>query len=68
MNSVCEYATLDDIDQIEADPHIKGTIRRGGDRLEFWLSAPRPARYTIDEWEEIQEAKWNRIFGKKEKV
>ena len=63
---MAEYATLDDIDEIEADPHISGTIPRAGGKLEFWLSAPRPAGISIDEWEAIQQAKWNRIFGKKE--
>ena len=63
---MAEWATLDDIDSIEADTHIRGTIPRSGGRMEFWLTAPRPANYTIDEWEQIQNDKWERIFGKKE--
>jgi len=49
----------------EKDLHIKGTIpRRNG--TEFWLTCPRPSGVSIDEWEEIQQAKWDRIWGKRE--
>jgi hypothetical protein len=64
---IMEYATLDDIDSIEADPHIRGTIPRAGGKLEFWLTRPRPTGVSIDEWEEIQQEKWDKIFSKKEK-
>jgi len=63
---MAEYATLDDIDTIDANPHIRGTIERSGGRTEFWLTSIRPAGYSVDEWEAIQQAKWERIFGKKE--
>jgi len=64
MEKKNEYATLDTIVP-EANLHISGTIpRKNG--LEFWMSIPRPKGVSVDEWEEIQEAKWQRIFGKKE--
>ena len=49
----------------EKNLHIGGTIPRGTS-LEFWLSIPHPKGVSVDEWEEIQQAKWDRIFGKKE--
>jgi hypothetical protein len=56
-----EWATLDTIDTHDKDLHINGTIRTSkGTR--FWLTAPRPDEYTIDEWEKIQQEKWDRIF------
>lgn len=61
-----QYATLDDLDTIQADPHISGTIPRPGGATEFWLTAPRPRNVSIDDWERIQQDKWERIFGKKE--
>ena len=63
-DKLTEYASLESAYEVDTDPHISGTIRRGGDRTEFWLSAPRPKGFTIDEWENIQEAKWSRIFRK----
>ncbi len=59
-----EYATLDTIED-DADPHIRGTIPRSGGRLEFWLNIPRPKDVSIDDWEAQQQAKWERIFGRK---
>mgnify|MGYP001591242766 FL=1 len=61
-----EYATLDDIDEIEPDLHVRGTIPRPGGKLEFWLAAPRPKGVDVEEWDRIQQAKWDHIFGKKE--
>lgn len=61
-----EYATMDTIED-DADLHIRGTIPRPG-RLEFWLTQPRPRGMSIEEWEEITRNKWDRIFGKKEKI
>ena len=62
-----QYAYMDDEWAFpEPDPHIRGTIERSGGRLEFWLSRPRPRGIDIDEWEEMEQAKWNRIFGKGE--
>jgi len=51
----------------EKNPHISGTIPRGT-KLEFWLSIPRPKGVSVDEWEEIQQAKWDRIFPPKKEV
>lgn len=51
-----------------ANLHIKGTIvknRNGKTFTEFWMTAPRPSNIGLDEWEKIQDAKWNRIFGGK---
>jgi len=61
---MAEYATLDDIGSIEPDLHIKGTIPRTGGKLEFWMSIPRPNGISIDEWDALQQDKWDRIFGK----
>ena len=50
--------------------HMKGTIvknRDGKTLTEFWLSRPRPRGVSIDEWEEICDAKWRRIFGTNKK-
>lgn len=59
------WATMDTIIDEPADLHIGGTIpkKRG---LEFWLSFPCPKGVSLDDWEGIQQAKWDRIFGKKE--
>jgi len=57
------YATPEN-DTGEADLHIRGTIPRGGGKLEFWLSRPRPRGVSIDEWDRLEQAKWNRIFKK----
>ena len=59
------YATPENDDtDYRGNTHIKGTISRGGGNLEFWLSRPRPAGFSIDEWEEQEQAKWERIFPK----
>ncbi len=62
-----KYATFDEDTGYteEADLHKRGTIPRGT-KLEFWLTTPRPKGVSIDDWEEIQQQKWDRIFGKKE--
>lgn len=61
-----QYALMDDPVMDEpADTHIRGTIPRAGGKVEFWMSIPRPKGVSIDEWEEIQQAKWDRIWGKK---
>jgi len=67
-DKLAEWATFDEEHgyyEREKDLHVHGTISRGG-KLEFWLSRPRPVGLSIDEWEELEESKWNRIFGKKE--
>ncbi|MCJ7791864.1 MAG: hypothetical protein MUP49_05610 [Dehalococcoidia bacterium] len=51
------------------DSHVHGTIpksRNGKISLEFWLSQPRPAGVSVDEWDRLESEKWNRIFGKEE--
>ena len=47
----------------EKDLHISGTARtvRG---TEFWLSRPRPKGISVDEWERLEQEKWDRIFEK----
>jgi hypothetical protein len=59
------WATTDTIIP-ESTPHIKGTIQRGK-RTEFWLSRPCPTGVDPDDWEESEQARWDRIFkrGKK---
>ena len=67
-DKLAEYATFEEETgyyEGEKNLHISGTIPRGT-KLEFWLSRPRPQGVSIDKWEEIQQAKWNRIFRKKE--
>ena len=59
---MAEYATLDDIDEVEPDLHIKGTIPKAGGKLVFWLGIPRPKGVSIDEWEKIQQDHWDRAF------
>ena len=60
-----QWATMDTV-LPEADSHIRGTIPRSSGRTEFWLTAPRPKYVSIEEWDRVQEEKWNRILGKKE--
>ena len=60
-----EWATIDTISP-EKITHIKGTIEKVGGKLVFWLSQPRPEGISIDEWEVIQQEKWDRIFKKGE--
>ena len=58
-----EYATIDTI-LPEKDLHVRGTIPRGGGRLEFWMTTPRPVGADLDEWDEITKGRWDRAFGK----
>lgn len=60
-----EYATLDSAYKVDADPHIGGTITRAGGKTEFWLTIPRPSHISLDEWEKLQQEKWEKIFGKR---
>ena len=63
-----EWATIDSISP-EADIHVKGSIpksRNGRTFTEFWLTVPRPEGISVEDWEAKQQAKWDRIFGKKE--
>lgn len=61
-----EYATIDSIlpEKIE---HIRGTIERTGGGVTFWLSRPCPKGIDADEWERKEQARWDNIFGKKER-
>ena len=56
------WAKVEDIIP-ESEPHVRGTIPRPRG-LEFWMTAPRPKGYTVDEWDRIQTEKWERIFKK----
>ena len=63
-----EFATKDNELPYTPDLHISGTIvknRNGKTFTEFWLSRPRPKGVSLDDWEEQEQAKWNKIFGKK---
>lgn len=61
------YALMDDPVMGEpADLHVRGTIPRAGGKLEFWMSAPRPKGVSVEEWDKIQQAKWDLAFPKKE--
>ena len=57
-----EYATIDSIIP-ESSLHVRGTIPRPNG-TEFWLSQPRPKGVSVDDWEKIQQEKWDRIFKK----
>ena len=60
-----EWATKDNELPYIPDLHIKGTItknRNGKTFTEFWLTRPRPEGVSIDDWETIQQGKWDRIF------
>jgi len=61
-----EYATIDSV-LPEKDPHIRGT-RQGPKGLTFWLTQPRPAGVSPDDWEMFCQRRWDRIFPKKEEV
>jgi len=66
-----EWATEDNELPYTPDSHIGGTItrnRNGKTLTEFWLSRPRPEGVSIDDWEAQEQAKWDRIFGKKAEV
>lgn len=64
-----EYATPENDIGSEPDTHIRGTITRGdgrgGTKLEFWLTRPRPRGISVDEWDRLEREKWDRIFGDK---
>ena len=63
-----EWATPENDDSGEPNLHISGTMvktRNSKTFIEFWMSQPRPKNVSIDEWEAQQEAKWERIFGRK---
>ncbi len=49
----------------EKNIHIGGTIPKGTS-IVFWLTRPRPKNVSYDEWEAQEQAKWERIWGKKE--
>ena len=61
------YATFDEETgyTTEKNEHIGGTVSRGTS-TEFWLSRPRPKGISIDEWDRLEQEKWERIWGKKE--
>ena len=60
-----QYATFEEKTGYteEKNLHVRGTIERPNG-IEFWLSQPRPKDISLDDWETLQEAKWNRIFKK----
>ena len=62
------YATPENELGYVPDLHIRGTIPRGGGKLEFWLSQPRPKGFSVDEWDRKMQDKWERVWGKKEAV
>ena len=63
-----EYATPENDDtDYRGSTHIRGTIPRGTG-LEFWLGRPRPRDVSVDEWDKLEEDKWQRIFGNKEAI
>jgi len=60
------YATPENDLPYVPDLHTRGTIPRAGGKLEFWLSRPRPKGYSVEEWDELEQERWDRIFGVKE--
>ena len=66
-----EWATPENDLGYTPDLHIGGTItrnRNGKTLTEFWLSRPRPKGVSLDDWEEQEQARWDRIFPKKAEV
>jgi len=59
-----EYATEENDLPYVPDLHVRGTIPRGGGRLEFWLSRPRPKGFSVDEWDRLEQERWDRIWSK----
>jgi hypothetical protein len=60
-----EWATPENELGYTPDLHISGTTKTPNG-LTFWLYRPRPVGVSVDEWEAQEQARWNRIFGKKE--
>lgn len=60
-----EYATPENELPYVPDLHVRGTVKRP-DSITFWLSRPRPKGMSVDEWDRLEQEKWQRIFGKKE--
>jgi len=59
-----EYATPENDTGYEPSLHKRGTIDtpRG---IQFWLTRPRPKGFNMEEWDRLEQEKWDRIFGKK---
>ena len=62
-----EYATPENELPYVPDLHIRGTVKKPNG-LTFWLSRPRPVGVSVEEWDALEQQKWNRIFGKKETI
>lgn len=60
-----QWATMESV-LPDKDLHVSGTVPGPGGRTTFWLTTPRPRNISPDEWEAVQEAKWERIFGKRQ--
>ena len=61
-----EWATVDTINRDDKIEHISGTLEKAGGKLVFWMTQPRPKGITMDDWDKMQQDKWNKIFGKRE--
>ena len=59
------WAYADEINPDDKILHISNTIPTARGR-QWWLYEARPKGMTIDEWDKETQAKWDRIFGKKE--
>lgn len=59
-----EWATEDNELPYVPDLHVGGTVQRPNG-ITFWLTRPRSKGISVDEWETQEQAKWDRIFGKK---
>ena len=65
-----EYATPEN-DTGEADSYPRGTIpraKKGKIALEFWLTRPCPKGINRDDWDRLEQEKWDRIFPKEKNV
>lgn len=65
MGTGQEWATEDNELPYTPDLHISGTVKKPGS-LTFWLTRRRPKDVSPDDWDAQEQARWKRIFGKKE--
>jgi len=64
-----EWATSDNELPYVPHLHVGRTVtktRNGRTFTEFWLTRPRPKDIDFDDWEAQEQARWDRIFPKKE--
>lgn len=58
-----QWATMDTV-LPQKDLHIANTKVGPGGTVTFWLHQPRPQGVSLEEWEQITQDRWDRIFRK----